>query len=266
MSAATNAAGATDAERVRLRRDARVARLTLNRPPLNILDLATLEALDGALAALAADPDVQVLVVAAAGERAFSAGVAVQDHTLDRVERMLATCHRALNRLRALPAVSIAAVRGLCLGGGLELAASCDLLVAADGAAFGHPEVDLGCFPPFAAALYPALIGPRATLELLATGRRLGAAEAVALGLASEQVPDADLDARVDELAATLAGKSAPVLRLIKRAVGAGSEAAFAAALAESERLYTEELCRTADMEEGLRAFLDKRPPRWSHR
>lgn len=251
---------------VRVRRTGRVAHLTLDRPPLNVLDLATLHALDGALADLGGDPELQVLVIAGAGERAFSAGVAVQDHTPDRIDEMLATFHGAIRRLRALPAVSVAAVRGLCLGGGLELAAGCDLVVAADGAQLGQPEVELGCFPPLAAALYPALIGPRATFELLATGRRLDAAEALAIGLISERVAAADLDRRVGELVASLAAKSAPVLRLIKRAVAAGSEAAFAAALAESERLYTEELCPTADMTEGLQAFLEKRPPRWRHR
>ena len=259
-------AGAATADPVLAARDGRVARLTLNRPPLNVLDLATLEALDRALADLAADPDLQVVVVAAAGDRAFSAGVSVQDHSPDRVGSMLATFHGALARLRALPAVSVAAVRGLCLGGGLELAASCDLVVAADDASLGQPEVDLGCFPPLAAALYPSLIGPRATLDLLATGRRLTAAEAQALGLISERVAAGDLERRVAELVATLTAKSAAVLRLIKRAVAAGSARPFTDALAESERLYTEELCATADMAEGLAAFLAKRPPRWRHR
>ena len=259
-------APAATADPVLSARDGRSARLTLNRPPLNVLDLATLEALDRALADLAGDPDLQVVVVAAAGDRAFSAGVAVQDHTPDRVEAMLATFHGALARLRALPAVSVAAVRGLCLGGGLELAASCDLVVAADDASLGHPEVDLGCFPPLAAALYPSLIGPRATLELLATGRRLTAEQAQALGLVSERVAAGDLERRVAELVETLTGKSAVALRLIKRAVAAGSALLFVDAFAESERLYTEELCTTADMAEGLAAFEAKRRPKFTGR
>jgi cyclohexa-1,5-dienecarbonyl-CoA hydratase len=256
---------------VHLRFDGRIARLTLDRPPLNVLDLPLLEALDRALAGLAdgADAagaaDLAVVVLGAAGDRAFSAGVAVEDHAPGRVERMLATFHGAVRRLRALPAITVAAVRGHCLGGGCELAASCDLVVAAEGARFGQPEVDLGCFPPLAAALYPSLVGPRATLELLLTGRPWTAEEARARGLVGEVVAGDRLDARIEELAAELAGKSAPVLRLIKRAVGGGGEAAFARALAATERLYVEELCRTADMAEGLAAFLEKRPPRWTH-
>lgn len=259
-------APAAPVDRLLLRREERVAWLTLNRPPLNILDLATLEALDAAVADLGGNPELQVVVLAAAGERAFSAGVAVEDHTPDKVERMLATFHGALRRLRALPAISIAAVRGHCLGGGLELAASCDLVIATEGAGFAQPEVELGCFPPLAAALYPSLIGPRATLELLATGRRLSSAEALALGLISERVADGDLDARLAELIGQLTAKSAAATRLIKRAVAAGAEAAFDRALAEAERLYLEDLCRSEDMTEGLTAFLEKRAPRWRHR
>ncbi len=244
----------------------RVARITLDRPPLNILDLATLSALDAALAELATHADLQVVVLGSAGARAFSAGVAVEDHVPDRIERMLSTFHGAVRRLRALPAISIAVVRGHCLGGGLELAASCDLVVAAESARFGQPEVDLGCFPPLAAALFPSLVGPRVALELIATGRRLTAAEACRLGLVGECVPDADLEDRVAALVGELTAKSAPVLHLIKRAVAAGSEAAFDSALATTERLYLEELPAIADMAEGFDAFLAKRPPRWRHR
>lgn len=252
---------------VRLETAGRVATLTLDRPPLNVLDLATLEALDSALAGLAAGGEPpQVLLVTAAGERAFSAGVAVEDHTAERVERMLATFHGALRRLRQLPAVSVAVVRGLCLGGGLELAASCDLVVAADDAELGQPEIAVGCFPPLAAALYPSALGPWRAAELLLTGRRLGAAEAAAWGLVNRCVPAAELSGEVASLVGEITAHSAAVTRLTRRALDSGREAAFEAALAECERLYSQELCATEDMQEGLDAFLDKRPPHWRHR
>lgn len=259
---------AAAADTVRCRRDARTATLLVDRPPLNVLDLETLDRLDRALAGLAADPDLQVVVVAGGGERAFSAGVAVEDHTPDKVERMLTTFHRALGRLTALPAVTVARVHGHCLGGGLELAASCDLVIAAESAGFGQPEVDLGCFPPWAAATYPAKIGRAATLELLTTGRRLSAGEAARLGLVHRVVPDDELERATGELVAAIAAKSAAVTRLIKRAVAAGDHrgGGEAAAIAACERLYLDELCATEDMEEGLAAFLAKRPPSWRHR
>jgi cyclohexa-1,5-dienecarbonyl-CoA hydratase len=171
-----------------------------------------------------------------------------------------------VRRLRALPAVSVAVVRGLCLGGGLELAASCDLVLAAEGATFGQPEIDLACFPPLAAALYPRALGPWRAADLVLTGRRLSAAEAEAWGLVTRRVPEAGLDAAAEELAAALLAKSAPALAAARRALAAGLELPLPRALAESERIYTDEIGPSADLAEGVAAFLAKRPPRWRHR
>jgi len=258
-----------------LERDGRLAVVTLDRPPLNVLDLETLGELERALAGLeagAAGGRPQVLVVRSVSPRAFSAGVAVQDHTPDRIREMLDRFHGALRRLRALPAVSVAAVAGHCLGGGMELALACDLVVAEEGARFAQPEIDLGCYPPFAAALYPALVGPQRAFDLLATGRSLTAAEAERWGLVARLAPAGGLDAAVGELVETLLGKSAAVLALAKRACRAADDegpaepGAFERALDGSERIYLEELAETADMQEGLAAFLAKRRPAWKHR
>ena len=252
---------------VHLTRAGRVATLTLDRPPLNVLDLAAIAELDAALAGLAGDPDLQVLVLCGAGPKAFSAGVAVQDHTRDRIGPALAGLHGAVRRLHDLPAVTVAAVHGHCLGGGLELALACDLLVAADDARFGQPEIALGCFPPVAAALFPAILGERVALDLILTGRILGCEEAERLGLVSRRAPA--LDQALDPLLAQLTDKSAAVTRLAKRAVRRAGRQPLAPALpglAEAERIYLEELTRTADMDEGLAAFEGKRKPAWKHR
>lgn len=240
--------------------------LVIDRPPLNILDLATLGELDEALVQVAARADVQLLVVRGAGGRAFSAGVAVEDHTPEKVGDMLERFHRALERLRTLDAVAVAAVDGHCLGGGLELAAACDLGVATRTSRFGQPEIQLACYPPYAAALYPARLGHGRTLDLLVTGRVIEAEEAERLGLVHRLAEPGRLDAAVEELAESILAHSAPVVRLAKRAVRAAGERPLAEALAESERLYLEELTRVEDMEEGIRAFLEKRPPEWKHR
>jgi cyclohexa-1,5-dienecarbonyl-CoA hydratase len=244
--------------------DARVATLVLDRPPLNILDLETIARLDEALSSL--DPDLQLLFLRGAGPRAFSAGVAVQDHTPDRVARALAGLHGAIRRLDALPAVTIAAVHGHCLGGGMELALACDLVLATDDARFGQPEIDLGCFPPVAAALYPKLLGASRTLELLLTGRTMTCAEAESLGLVTWRVAEGGLDLGIARVIADLTAKSAAVTRLAKRAVRAGRDRSFPEALTETERLYLDDLVRSEDMHEGLAAFLEKRPPAWRHR
>jgi cyclohexa-1,5-dienecarbonyl-CoA hydratase len=244
----------------------RTAILTLNRPPLNILDLDLLSRLKGAIADLARDPDLQVAVIRGAGDRAFSAGVSIQDHTADKVRAMLDGLHSAIRGLRDLPAVTVAAVHGHCLGGGMELALGCDLVVAADDARFGQPEIDLGCYPPAAAALYPAFLGAARTLELLLTGRTLSCEEAERLGIVTWRVEAGGLDLGLSRVLADLTGKSAAVTRLAKRAVRAGRDLGGQKALAESERIYIEELCRTEDMQEGLAAYLEKRKPAWKHR
>lgn len=244
----------------------RFATLTLDRPPLNILDLEMLGALDEAVGTLERESDLVAVFLRGAGERAFSAGVSIPDHTPERIPAMLAALHGAIRRLRALPALSVAAVHGHCLGGGMELALACDLVIAEEGAVFGQPEIDLACFPPVAAALYPRRIGTPRTLDLLATGRRLGAAEAEAWGLVSRVVPAGGLAGAVAELTSQWSGKSAPVLRLLKRAVHAGRDLPFDDALEATENLYLEQLRPLEDMAEGVTAFLEKRPPVWRHR
>lgn len=251
---------------VRIERQGRVATLTLDLPPLNILDLAAIGVLGRMLAQLEGDPEVQLLVLRGAGERAFSAGVSVHDHTPERVEAMLSGFHAAIRRLVGLEATTLAVVQGHCLGGGMELAASCDLILATDNSRFGQPEIKLGCFPPVAAALYPRRLGTARTLELLLTGRTIDAEEAVRIGLATWRVPPGDLELRLNEVVDELTRHSSAVTRLIKKAVAAGWNRPFPESLDEAERIYAEELSRCEDMEEGLRAFLEKRQPNWRHR
>lgn len=246
--------------------DGRTGTLTLDRPPLNILDVAALTALRDAIGGLERERELAVLFVRGAGGRAFSAGTAIQDHVPERAPAMLAALREAVQRLRALPVITVAAVAGHCLGGGMELAMACDLVIATEDSRFGQPEVDLGCFPPVAAALYPARLGPGRTLELLATGQPIGAARAAELGLVQRLLPAGGLDDGCARLAAELGGKSAPVLRLIKRAVAAGRDLPAGAALAAAEHLYLDELTGLADMREGIAAFLEKRRPEWRHR
>jgi len=252
--------------KVFLERDGRIATITVNAPPLNILDLEMLDLLGSTVGSLVSDSALGVVVVKGGGERSFSAGVSVQDHTLDKIERMLASFHGALNGLRDLDAVTVAAVRGHCLGGGMELALACDLVIATDDARFGQPEIDLGCYPPYAAALYPSMLGAGKTLDLLLTGRIFGCEEAERLGIVTRRAPKGELDTALGVLLASLDGKSTAVLRLLKKAVRAGRDRGFSASLPEAERIYIHELCKTEDMAEGLGAFLEKRPPIWRHR
>ena len=249
-----------------LHRDGNAATVILNRPPLNILDIPTIARLGEAIEELAADPGLVLIVLRGAGDHAFSAGVAVHDHTPDKVVPMLESLHGTIRRLRDLEAVTVAAVQGHCLGGGMELALSCDLVIATEESRFAQPEIELGCYPPVASALLPPRISAGLTLDLALTGRTLTSEEAERLGLVTRRVPTGKLDEAVQDFVAQIAGKSAPVVRLAKRAVRAGRDLPFSEALAETERIYKEELLPLEDLEEGAAAFLAKRRPVWRHR
>ncbi len=249
-----------------LDRDGSVVTVTLNRPPLNILDISTIAHLGLAIEEVALDPGLLVIVLRGAGDHAFSVGVAVQDHTPDKVVPMLESLHGTIRRLRALDAITVAAVQGHCLGGGTELALSCDLMIATEDARFAQPEIELGCYPPVASALLPSRIGAGLTLDLALTGRTLTCEEAERLGLVTRRVPSGTLDEAARGFAAQIATKSAPVVRLAKKAVRAGRDLPFLEALAETERIYKEELLPLEDLEEGAAAFLEKRRPVWRNR
>jgi cyclohexa-1,5-dienecarbonyl-CoA hydratase len=249
-----------------LHRDGLAATVTLNRPPLNILDIPTIARLGEVIEELAADSNLTLIILRGAGDRAFSAGVAVQDHTPDKVVPMLDSLHGTIRRLRDLEAVTVAAVQGHCLGGGMELAMSCDLVIAAEDARFAQPEIELGCYPPVASALLPSRIGAGLTLDLALTGRTLTCEEAERLGLVTRRVPSGTLDEAVREFTAQITTKSAPVVRLAKKAVRAGRDLPFSEALAETERIYKEELLPLEDLAEGAEAFLEKRRAVWRNR
>jgi len=237
--------------------------ITIARPPLNVLDIATIEELSAAVAPLTGRRDLKAIVFRSGIARAFSAGVDVGDHTRERVGPMLSAFHGLLRRLDALPQATVAAVDGTCLGGGCELAASCDVVLATPLSVFGQPEIDVGCFPPAAAVLLPRVAG-RAAAEMILTGAPLNAAEAARVGLVTRVVPD--LEAETRRIVRLLAAKSAVVLGLARRALREGAYGVFTEALDRVERLYRDELVPTEDMEEGVRAFLEKRPPRWKDR
>jgi cyclohexa-1,5-dienecarbonyl-CoA hydratase len=251
---------------IELERGRRSATLILDKPPLQILDIELLAELETMIDQLAGDDELQVVFLRSRGEKAFSAGVSIHDHTPDKVERMLLGFHGALGKLRALDAFSIALVDGHCLGGGFELARTCDYLLATSRARFALPEIKLGCFPPVAAAALPTRIGLGRTLDLILSGRTIDAAEAERLGLVEALVEPGQLAAAAERLTAPILEMSAAATRLAKRAARAGSDRPFAAALADAERLYLADLARSEDMTEGIEAFLAKRPPAWRHR
>lgn len=245
--------------------DGRVATIALAAPKANIVDRAMIAAIEAHLEAVAARDDVAVLVIAADGPH-FSFGASVEEHLPDQIGATLTSLHRLLRRMIALPAPTVAAVRGMCLGGGFELVLACDLIVAAEGAQFACPEIKLGVFPPAASALLPARIGSARAAAMTLTGAALTARQAETAGLVARVVADTDFDvAPAAFVAETFASRSAVALRHAAAAIRQDVVRAIDAALPEAERLYLDELMTHPDPVEGIRAFLEKRPPRWAH-
>ena len=250
---------------VRRRWDGAVARLTLARPPLNVLTISMMEDLNAALDEAAARPAIKAVLLEAEG-KAFSAGVDVEDHMGDRVKPMLEAFHGIFRRLHALDCVTVAAVQGAALGGGAELATFCDLVVASESATIGQPEIKVGVFPPIAALHYPVRVGAQRALQLLLSGQVIGAAEALRIGLVDRVAPPDKLGETVEAEIARFTAQSAAVLRLTKRAVREAAGAPFEIALSRLEDLYQHELMATDDAHEGLKAFAETRPPIWVNR
>ena len=241
-----------------------VARITLNRPPMNVMDIPTiLEILD----ALDQMPkETAIIVFSGAGLKGFSAGVDIKDHTTDKVEGMLKSFHQIFRNLAQSDMTTIAKVHGYCLGGGMELATFCDFVVAGENAVFGQPEIKVGCYPPVSAALLPKLIGAKKAFEIVMLGETLFAKEALDMGLVNQVVPVAALDQTVNELVHKLTGLSSAVLKKTKKALLAGTNQSFLNTLDEAERIYLKELLQTEDLTEGINAFMEKRKPNWKNR
>ena len=239
----------------------RVAWLTLRRPPLNWLNIETMEEINQALEGLAPSPP-NLLVIQAEG-KAFSVGVEVADHMGDKADRMIEVFHGIFRRMDDLGVPSLAVVAGAALGGGCELATYCDMVLASEKARFGQPEIQVGVFPPIAALAFPRMIGRKKAMEVILSGQPVSAQEAHSMGLVNKVVSPEELQKEAEAWAARFSKLSGVVLRLTRKAVMEGWDTGLAAGLGRIEGIYMKELMRTEDAQEGLQAFLEKRDPVW---
>ncbi len=238
--------------------------LTLNRPPLNVLNIAALTQLESTLTELSRDESIRVLILRAEGKM-FSAGVDVADHTPDKVGEMIPLFDRACRMLANFPCPTLAVVHGHALGGGCELVLCCDLAIMAESAKIGQPEIQLAAIAPIAAMRLPRLVGYRAAADMLFTGRTLTADEALKLGLINAVVPADGLEHWIQEKIAQLSNLSRVALTITKRALNLGF-GEWDASASELERLYLDELMKSSDAQEGLAAFMEKRAAVWKHK
>jgi cyclohexa-1,5-dienecarbonyl-CoA hydratase len=254
-------------QHIRFKIDDRVARVTFARPPVNIFNIAMMREINDALNQCSHKRELVAIVFDAAGDcRAFSGGVAVEEHVEETIFQMLDSFHAIFRNLEQLARPTIAVVDGAALGGGCELVVACDIAIASERARFGQPEIKLGVFPPVAAVLLSQVIGEKRARELILTGELIEAAEAARLGLVNYVVPSNELEQKTSELLSRFRNLSAAALELTKRAIDLGRGRSLDAALKEVENMYLNELMKTHDATEGINAFIEKREPEWRDR
>ncbi len=254
-----------DFQYVRHRVEGPVAHVTLHRPEHNLLNELMLRELAEAIGTVAETRAVKLIVLDADG-KVFCAGVDVGEYTAERAFSMLDAFHAACIAMVEASQPVLVVVNGAALGGGAELVAYGDLVVATPRARFALPEITIGMFPPLASTMFPQIIGSKRALELILTGEAISAERARDLGLVNRLVPEAQLQAAVNELIAKITAQSGAVLGMAKKAVLGGMGLSLRDSLRNSMNIFLNELYRLEDSQEGLRALLEKRKPEWKNR
>ncbi len=241
----------------------KVARITLNVPPLNWITISMLKEIIDALVDVGKDPTTKMLIFDHAGEKAFSSGVDVADHTEDKVDEMIKTFHHVFRVMYEIDIPIVGLVNGLSLGGGCELTSFCDIVLASDRSRLGQPEIAVGVFPPVAAAWFSKIVGLKKTYELLFTGKMINAQEAKEIGLVNAVFPAATFREDAEKFLAEIVNKSRAILIWSKRAIRASLGVNFPDGLRSAEVLYLEGCMKAEDAREGITAFMQKRKAVW---
>jgi cyclohexa-1,5-dienecarbonyl-CoA hydratase len=250
--------------KVWLESDGALLRLRLARPKANVVDAQMIGALAHAFSVHESNAGLLAALLDHEGPH-FSFGASVEEHLPERCEQMLEALHALVGQMLSWPRPILVAARGQCLGGGLEVALAGSLLFVSPDARLAQPEIKLGVFAPAASVLLPLRIGQARAEDLLLSGRSIDGATSAAWGLASA-VADDPAAAALKYFEENLAGKSAAALSYATRAAREPFAELARARLDDVQALYLEKLMATRDASEGLRAFIEKRQPRWEHR
>ena len=250
---------------VKLRWDDGVARMTLNRPEHKLLNEAMLREMADGIDYAGERGDIKLIVLDSAC-KVFCGGIDVGEYTSQRVFQMLDAFHATFAGMLELGKPVICVVNGPAIGGGAELAAFGDLVVATPKARFAQPEISIGVFPPLASTILPFLVGPKTALELVLTGEPVTAERALELGMVNRLVPEAQLEKTVADLVNRINSHSGPVLTMAKKAILGGMGMSLRDGLKHSMNIFLNELYRLEDSQEGLRALVEKRKPNWKNR
>jgi len=238
--------------------------ITLNRPPVNVLNIAMMEEINNVLKGWQGKKDLKVVLFNAKG-KCFSAGVDVGEHMGGLAPKMIEVFHGMFRLMDKLGIPTVASIYSSCLGGGCELAIFCDLVVSSKSSKLGQPEIQVGVFPPIAAQIMPRIIGRKAAMDLILSGRIISAEEALQMGLINKVVTDEELESATTEFLKPYLKLSAEVLRKTKKAIMAGLMDDLEPSLKIIEDIYLNELMKTVDAQEGLKSFLEKRKPEWKN-
>jgi cyclohexa-1,5-dienecarbonyl-CoA hydratase len=250
---------------IKMRIDAGVARMTLDRPEHNLLNEAMLRELADGVSFAGERNDVKLIVLDSA-HRVFCGGIDIGEYTSQRVFQMLDAFHAAFSAMLEVSKPVVCVVNGPAIGGGAELAAFGDLVIATPKARFAQPEISIGIFPPLASTILPFLVGPKIALELVLTGEAVTAERALELGLVNRLVPEAKIEQTVNELVSRITEHSGPVLTMAKKAILGGMGMSLRDGMKHSMNIFLNELYRLEDSQEGLRALVEKRKPNWKNR
>lgn len=255
----------TELKHLKIEKADGVARITFARPKHNVLNIEMMNELNSELESLVADNDLKCLVIYGEGP-SWCAGVEVADHKPEMADDMITTFNHIFALLDRLEVPTIAAVHGACLGGGMEVAIACDIIIAGKSALFGQPEIKLGFVPPYAAIRLPHLVGPSKALEICTTGKRYTAAEAQSMGMVNHVVEDDQFSEATDKLVKEIQANSPLIIRLNKQAVKRHLGMAFPEALQSVSNLFLNTLMKTEDVLEGIASFEEKRRPVWKNK
>ena len=242
-----------------------VARLTLARPEHNLLNEAMLREIADGIVFSGDHDDVKLIVIDSAC-KVFCGGIDIGEYTTQRVYQMLEAFQAAFAAMLEVSKPVVCVVNGPAIGGGAELAAFGDLVIATPKARFAQPEITIGVFPPLASTILPFLVGPKRALEIILTGEPVTAERALELGLVTRLVPEPKLESAVNELVTRIAGHSGPVLAMAKKAILGGMGLSLRDGLKKSMNIFLNELYKLEDSQEGLRALVEKRKPNWKNR
>jgi cyclohexa-1,5-dienecarbonyl-CoA hydratase len=252
-------------EFVKLRLEPNVARMTLNRPEHNLLNEAMLREIADGISFAGERDDIKLIVLDSAC-KVFSGGIDIGEYTSQRVFQMIDAFHAAFSSMLEIGKPVLCVVNGPAIGGGAELAAFGDLVIATPKAKFAQPEITIGIFPPLASTILPYLVGPKKALELVLTGEAVTAEQAHEMGMVNRLVPEAQLEKTVSDLVGRISGHSGPVLTMAKKAILGGMGLSLRDGLKHSMNIFLNELYRLEDSQEGLHAMVEKRKPNWKNR